>query len=226
MTEDNALTVVDGSAAGGQLQLYDMSQVLTMPKEQFVEFFLQPIQDDTWIRTEDIVTMEDYIATPGGEEIKKEILKEYIEKRAALGIKREDKILEGMAYQEKVIENYMLNEQDKASRQVMGYRKFMMTNFRRRHPNYKPTAPFGEEPFVEKKGSDSDDEDEAQNAAPLPESPDKSENAEPNDQPEAALPSAETEVDGAVLVEGTSSPPAEKGGSTPPPVEDEGVVVE
>lgn len=226
MREENALTVADGNAAGGQLQVYDMSKVLTMPKEQFVEFFMQPVQDDTWIRTEDIVKMEDYIATPGGEEIKKEILKEYIEKRAALGIKREDKILEGMAYQEKVIENYILNEQDKASRQATGYRKFMMTNFRRRHPSYKPTAPFGEEPFEEKKGSDSDDEDEAQNAAPVSKSPEKSENGESIDQPDAASPPAEAEVDGAVLADGTSSPPAEKGGATPPPIEGEAVAEE
>lgn len=202
MEEDNnALVVANDNAAGGQLQVYDMTKILTMPKEEFVEFFLQPVQDDTWIRREDIVKIEDYIASPGGEEIKKEILREYIEKREALGIKREDKILEGMAYQQKVLENYMLNDQESASRKVSGYRHFMMNNFRRRHPDFKPTPPFGEEPMETKKDSDSDEDDEAGESSAAkkrPASHRKSDFTETTEQSEAAAhPEPEGEEEGA-----------------------------
>lgn len=148
MSDENQVAV---APADGQLQVYDMSNILTMPKEEFVEFFLQPVQDDTWIRKEDIVKIEEYLASEEGEEVKKEILREYIEKRAALGVKKEDKVLEGMAYQEKVMEDYMVNDQEIVTSKVKNYRQFIMTNFRRRHPDFQPTAPFGEEEFDEKK---------------------------------------------------------------------------
>lgn len=149
-----------------QLQVYDMTNILTMPKEEFVEFFLQPVQDDTWIRQEDIVKIEEYLASEEGEEVKKEILREYIEKRAALGVKKEDKVLEGMAYQEKVMEDYLVNDQEIVTSKVKNYRAFIMSNFRRRHPDFQPTAPFGEEEYDEKKENPSSDDDK--NGSPSP----------------------------------------------------------
>lgn len=230
MAEENALVVANDNAAGGQLQVYDMTKILTMPKEEFVEFFLQPVQDDTWIRREDIVKMEDYIASPGGEEIKKEILRDYIEKREALGIKREDKILEGMAYQEKVLENYMLNDQENMSRKAAGYRHLIMNNFRRRHPNFKPTPPFGEEPFEVKKGSDSDEDESPGDMAAKAESHRKSDFTEQSEvtqavaegkqqEEEAAHPAPEeglAEEEGASpLNEFSAEPPANEASEEP-----------
>eukprot|EP00796_Vickermania_ingenoplastis_P013268 gene13268-9111_t len=176
-----------------QLQVYDMSNVLSMPKEEFVEFFLQPVQDDTWIRQEDIVKIEEYLASEEGEEVKKEILKEYIEKRNALGIKKEDKVLEGMAYQEKVMEDYLVNDQEGVTKKVVNYRQFIMSNFRRRHPDYKPTPPFGEEEYDEKKENPSDDDEKDKNS-PSPAPAEEAEAAPAEEEAPAEAAPAEEEA--------------------------------
>lgn len=220
MAENNQVTVVP-NPQDGQLQVYDMSTILSMPKDQFIEFFLQPVQDDTWIRQEDIVKMEAYIDSPEGEEIKKEILREYIEKRAAEGIKREDKVLEGMAYQEKVMEDYLLNHKGEVSQKVSSYREFIMSNFRRRHPDFKATEPFGEEVLPDDKESSGSDDDAAK---PEKKSVDPATNTADtkNEEPQEAQPAEEEAVaEEPKEDEAKADEPAEEAAPEVPPQEEQ-----
>lgn len=153
----NPSETVDKAAM--QLAVVNPSSALTMPQEEFIEFYCQPIQDDTWIRHEDIVKMEDMIETEGGEAIKKEILKEYIEEHVRTGqTAPPDPILEGMLMQEQFMREYQQNERRADHSKADTYREILVSRYRRSNPKPEhPPAPFGEEEV----NVDSDDGEEA-----------------------------------------------------------------
>lgn len=107
------------------------SDVLDMPSEEFASLHLQPLQDDTWIRQEQIVHMENLVETEGGERIKKEILKDYIEAKAREGTYRTDPILEGMMYQENLMRNYQKSQHTADAAKARSYRQQLMEEHRR-----------------------------------------------------------------------------------------------
>lgn len=107
------------------------SEVLDMPSEDFASLHLQPLQDDTWIRQEQIVHMENLVETEGGERIKKEILKDYIEEKARQGTYKTDPILEGMLYQENLMRDYRQSRHTEDAATAKTYRQKLMEEHRR-----------------------------------------------------------------------------------------------
>ncbi|KPI90792.1 hypothetical protein ABL78_0025 [Leptomonas seymouri] len=107
------------------------SDVLAMPSEEFASLHLQPLQDDTWIRQEQLVHMENLVDTEGGERIKKEILKDYIEDKARQGTFRTDPILEGMMYQEGLMREYCKNQHSEDAAKARSYRQELMEKHRK-----------------------------------------------------------------------------------------------
>lgn len=124
------------SSKRGSMQLATVggtttTDVLEMPSEDFASLHLQPLQDDTWIRQEQIVHMEDLVETEGGERIKKEILKDYIEEKARQGTYRPDPILEGMMYQENLMREYRESKHTEDAAKAQSYRQQLMEEHRR-----------------------------------------------------------------------------------------------
>lgn len=107
------------------------TDMLAMPSEDFASLHLQPLQDDTWIRQEQIVHMENLVETEGGERIKKEILKDYIEEKARNGTYRTDPILEGMPYQENLMREYRKGQHSEDAVKAQSYRHQLMEEHRR-----------------------------------------------------------------------------------------------
>lgn len=105
--------------------------MLTMPTEEFASLHLQPLQDDTWIRTAEIVHMENLVETEGGERIKREILKDYIEEKERQGTYQTDPILEGMLYQEQFMAAYRKDAHDEDAGKARSYRARLMEDHRR-----------------------------------------------------------------------------------------------
>lgn len=109
----------------------NLSSALTMPQGDFIDFYCQPIEDDTWIRHEDIVKLENLIDTEGGEAIKQEILKDYIEERIRSGETiAPDPILEGMMIQEQYIREYQETDAAADAQKASDYRKTLVSRFR------------------------------------------------------------------------------------------------
>ncbi|KPA84718.1 hypothetical protein ABB37_01220 [Leptomonas pyrrhocoris] len=106
------------------------TDVLEMPAEDFVSLHLQPLQDDTWIRHEQIVRMENLVDTEGGERIKKEILKDFIEEKQRQGTYRKDPILEGMMFQEELMREYCKTQHSSDAAKAQSYRMKMMAEHR------------------------------------------------------------------------------------------------
>lgn len=107
------------------------TDVLEMPSEDFVSLQLQPLQDDTWIRQEQIVHMENLVDTEGGERVKKEILKDFMEEKVRQGTYRMDPILEGMMYQENLMREYRKNQHSEDAAKAQSYRQQLMDEHRR-----------------------------------------------------------------------------------------------
>ncbi|GET91506.1 hypothetical protein, conserved [Leishmania tarentolae] len=122
---DNDVTEV------GTLTVGKEDGVLAMPSEEFAHFHMQPIQDDTWIRTAEIVHMENFVDTEDGKRIKKEILKEYVDEKARQGTLRSDPILEGMMYQEQFMEEYRKEARTDDAGKAQSYRLKLMEQHRR-----------------------------------------------------------------------------------------------
>lgn len=104
---------------------------LTMANEEFISLQVQPIEDDTWIRTEQIVHMEQLADTEVGESVKAEVLKEYKEELERQGNYRTDPILQGMLYQEKFMEEYQRGERSDDAAKAKSYRHRLVEDFRR-----------------------------------------------------------------------------------------------
>ncbi|KAG5470571.1 hypothetical protein LSCM1_01815 [Leishmania martiniquensis] len=107
------------------------TEVLTMPPEEFANLHLQPLQDDSWIRHAEIVHMDNFVDTEGGERVKQEILKEYTEVKERQGTHRSDPILEGMMYQEQFMEAYRKDAHNADADKAHSYRSKLLEEHRR-----------------------------------------------------------------------------------------------
>ncbi|KAG5470984.1 hypothetical protein CUR178_02291 [Leishmania enriettii] len=107
------------------------TDVLTMPPGEFVSLHLQPLQDDTWIRHAELVHMDNFVGTEGGERVKQEVLKDYTHEKERLGTYRSDPILEGMVYQERFMEAYRKDAHTADADKAHTYRSRLLEEHRR-----------------------------------------------------------------------------------------------
>lgn len=98
-----------------------------VPSTEAAKEYMDPVQDDSWVRHADFVKIENLIETENAATVKEEVLREYQASKKAAD---PDPVLEGMIYQEKFMNEYKqkASVQDKA--RAMSYKEKMMQNFR------------------------------------------------------------------------------------------------
>lgn len=117
-----------------QIAVYtNVSKVLTMPTNEFIEYHMQPIEDDSWIRHEEIVHIEDLTENERGQTIKKSILQDYRCVIEQNGGARMDPILEGMLYYESFMDDYRSSSYKNDSNKAHCYRTSLVEQFRKKH---------------------------------------------------------------------------------------------
>ncbi|EPY37926.1 hypothetical protein AGDE_06007 [Angomonas deanei] len=116
---------------------------LTLPTEEFLtSYHLQPIIDDSWIREEELVHLDDLRENEGGERIKRELLQNYQVKARGSTI---NPVLEGMNYQEMFFAQYNQNERYTDQFAAEKYKKQNLENYRQRRPSREMNERFVEE---------------------------------------------------------------------------------
>lgn len=98
-----------------------------IPSTEEAKEYMNPVQDDTWVRHAEFVKIESLTETAPAAEIKKEILRDYQSSKKI----EPDPVLEGMLFQEKFMNEYKESSSRQDTVKAMGYREQMMQEFRK-----------------------------------------------------------------------------------------------
>lgn len=99
-----------------------------IPSTEAAKEYMNPVQDDTWVRHAEFVKMENLTENDHAAEMKEEILREY---QASKKRVEPDPVLEGMLYQEKFMNEYKNSNSRQDKVKAMSYKESMMQNFRK-----------------------------------------------------------------------------------------------
>lgn len=100
-----------------------------IPSTEVAKEYMNPVQDDTWVRHAELVQLETLKDTEDGAEIKEEVLRDY---QATKKVVEPDPVLEGMLYQERFMEDYKSQKSRQDKVKAMSYKETMLKNFRQR----------------------------------------------------------------------------------------------
>lgn len=100
-----------------------------IPSSEAAKDYINPVQDDTWVRHAELVRLENLKDTDEGAEIKEEVLRDY---QATKPVIEPDPVLEGMMYQERFMSDYKSQSSRHDKVKAMSYKDSMLKNFRQR----------------------------------------------------------------------------------------------